>query len=245
MLVVNDEDMNIGMIIRKLAMAIGHWMNYLHSVSSTLLLIESSIRFPLVEFFERRANAAITLEKPHPSLKRKRVDFYFEIPKTINGHINGCIDGYIEMKYIKGATRTKEEKQRIFNDLVRLALINGEDQFNIFIAVGAREDFIANFISIKNKYKVVQDRQKPNNRPQGVYSKWFSFKQGTAKQFNAQGTLYWKPFLQEYKDLNSDEIGSLNIQTTLIASTYKTGYKTGQNGSNVVCIWKVERVQTI
>lgn len=69
----------------QMAQAILLHLSYIQSVSDTKLLAESSIRYPLLEYAERRFRPApvkIELEFSHPTFARRRCDLLMEETKS-------------------------------------------------------------------------------------------------------------------------------------------------------------------
>lgn len=111
---------------QQLARSIYYWLNYHSSVSSSNTLLESAVRFPLVEFIERRCGETVSLECGHPDFDRLRIDFSYTISN---------IKRNIELKYLHDYTDRNDEFKRFFDDLVRLALL--EENVNYFILCGS------------------------------------------------------------------------------------------------------------
>lgn len=110
----------------QLAKCIFYWLNYHSSVSCSDVLLESAVRFPLAEFIERRLQVPVELETRHPDYDRLRVDFCY------------CVNGLkrnIELKFLHDYSDREAEFKRFFDDLVRLALLDGT---NYFILCGSQ-----------------------------------------------------------------------------------------------------------
>ena len=180
-------------------MAICHWLNYVSISSRASVLEEGSIRYPLTEFLERQYNADVTLEKPIKIFKRRRSDFFYEIPTNNREH---SLSGYIELKYVSGRTRNKKEMQLFFNDLLRLAYASTNNHRNYFIVCGGSYDFVSNFEVIRTTPKKgiepKSSREKKDGKPQGKYSEWFPFRKDETVIIPLQGEFY-DAFVDEYK----------------------------------------------
>lgn len=110
---------------QQLARSIYYWLNYHSSVSNSDTLLESAVRFPLVEFIERRCGESVKLECSHPDFDRLRIDFSYTVSeKTRN----------VELKFLHDYSNRNDEFKRFFDDLVRLALLDG--CINYFIICG-------------------------------------------------------------------------------------------------------------
>ena len=168
------KDVNLS----QLATAVMWWLSYITAVGRNYILTEGAIRFPATEYLERSNIDDIKLEYGHPKLSMKRIDLYYKMNKDKNIAF--------EFKYIKsGSTRDKVEKQRIFNDLMRLYLFLDTDHRGYFLICGNRSDFVMDFQTILQKPKNTDGRLyiKPKDKstlpktidPDGFYTEWFSF----------------------------------------------------------------------
>src|SRR3990172_6238027 len=131
--------------VNQLATAVMWWLSYTSAVGRNYILSEGAIKFPASEYLERSKTDEIELEYGHPKLSRKRFDLFFRK--------NAIEDTVFEFKYIKnGSTRTQDEKQRIFNDLMRLHLfLDNTNQKGYFLICGNQSDFIKDFQKIKKE----------------------------------------------------------------------------------------------
>jgi hypothetical protein len=106
-------------------------------------------------------------------LSKKRVDLGFQDnPKNINIAF--------EFKFIKNeSTKDDDEKQRIFNDLLRLHLLSSTSQRAYFLICGEQFEFIACFQRIIAYQGTIRTRNRgalPNSSSSaGFYTEWFSF----------------------------------------------------------------------
>lgn len=131
--------------------AIYSWLNYISYTSDSNVLAESSVRYPLAEFIERRLQKPVTLEFNHPCVPqpptghKRCIDFVFSKigENIVNAKKNeiGEERVYIELKYVSKSYKDSNEIQRVFNDLVRLALVSTETNECYFILCGGNEDF--------------------------------------------------------------------------------------------------------
>ena len=159
--------------VSQLATAVMWWLSYTSAIGRNYVLGEGSIKFPTSEYLERSTIDEIELEYSHPKFSRKRFDLFFK--KKNDEKI------VFEFKYIKdGSTRTQEEKQRIFNDLMRLFFSLDTDHKAYFLICGNQTDFIKDFQKIIPPAKqFITPRKRnflpPKNISEGFYTKWFSF----------------------------------------------------------------------
>ena len=167
--------------VTNLADAIYHWLNYMVCTSNSTLLAESSIRYPLAEYLERKRSAKVKLEVAHPLFEYRRLDFAYKRDEGAN-----VSTGYIELKLVSSATSNKSEIQRIFNDLIRLGF-QSNHKVNYFILCGNLKDFALNFKSIRQKPKDWQEVMNHDNREgvkaEGPYKDWFPFVMGETITF--------------------------------------------------------------
>ena len=166
---MTTKDLNVS----QLATAVMWWLSYTSAVGRNYVLGEGSIKFPTSEYLERSTVDEIALEYSHPIFSRKRFDLFFK-----NKNNEKIV---FEFKYIKGgSTRKSDEKQRIFNDLMRLYFSLDTDHKAYFLICGNQNDFITNFQRIITN---IEDFIIPKTKdslpkiiiPEGFYTKWFSF----------------------------------------------------------------------
>lgn len=175
---MRTKDVNIN----QMATAIMWWLSYTSAVGRNYVLSEGAIKFPLSEYLETSNIEELILEYGHPKLSRKRLDlFYQEKQKDLT------LENFaFEFKYVKnGSTRTPDEKQRIFNDLMRLHYFNKDKQKGYFLICGGQNDFVSDFQRIKPTPKkvdgkIIFDTTTKGEEPDkiiadGFYTRWFSF----------------------------------------------------------------------
>lgn len=184
--------------VSQMASAVMWWMSYTSAIGRDYVLSEGAIKFPVSEYLERSDTVKIKLEHGHPKFSRKRLDLLFK--KSVNESTA------IEFKYIKnGSTRTQDEKQRIFNDLMRLYTLD-IDHKGLFLICGNQSDFVKDFQSILAKPKTADDQvyilpryysALPTTiQSEGFYTKWFSFDAN-----NPEKEIDLTTTEQEYKDI--------------------------------------------
>lgn len=207
--------------IKQLAGCIRWWLNYHSSIGRKSLLDEGAIKYPFIEYLERSDVKNITLELPHPKLSKKRIDLHFQDNKT-NTNIA------FEFKFIKHeSTKDIDEKQRIFDDLMRLYLMSSVDQKVYFLICGEQAEFIASFQRIESYTGTIRVR-KSNTLPSsssssGFYTEWFSFDlQNPIKTINieTQSAIEYKSvyddFLKDYNNsYNKKTSQTLNLPSTI------------------------------
>jgi hypothetical protein len=164
----------------QLANAVQWWMSYISAVGRDYVLSESSIKYPLAEYLGAKlGKEKLKLEFGHPKLSNKRLDLHYEDAKNNKTAI--------EFKFIKnGSTRDKDEKKRVFNDLMRLFLFIENSEKGYFLICGAQNEFSENFSKLLSKPPKT-NKTNPYITPEtkvaktlktsskGFYSEWFSF----------------------------------------------------------------------
>ena len=227
-------------LIQQLAAAIHHWLSYVSLCTNSNLLAESSVRYPFVEFLERKCKTAVRLEEQHNDFPARHIDFCFENRNDFLA---------IELKYASKHTRGKAEKQRVFNDLVRLALMvnNKKSTRGFFIMCGETKTFIANFMNIVDGETMgKQLRQDGGNMDRGLvqhgdyYELFFGFARDEERIINLTENSYveyHKSFIKDYyAGKNNVELGFSVIKTRRI-SYLPAPKQTSQ--SQTVAIWEV------
>jgi len=228
-------------LIPQLAQAIYSWLTYVEYTSNSHILAESSVRYPLVEFVERRYGKIVDLEIKHPVLAGRRIDF--AICDGNDGEEEKEKVAYIELKYARSWTRTSEEAQLIFNDLMRLALLSDEaDCF--FIMCGRSDDFIQNFKRIiKLSDKTIPTRTNDTEEKRiamGVYSEFFGFTKGSEMNIDLPSQ---QGFVAKFKsDYNNVEISFNSFRTSLVEILPK---EEDNNSPQTVAIWRVEKTDSL
>lgn len=218
-------------IIYQLANTMMFWLNYISSVGRSYVINEGSIKFPITEYLEHCDSLKINLEYSHPIFNSRRIDLLVEDNKKNNKYA-------FEFKFIRnGNTRTSNEKQRIFNDLLRLKCFDAEHKY--FIIFGTQLEFNSDFQSIiikdkKNDYIKERSNNQGTNiiEPQGFYTNWFNF-DFSEKEFNlANHNEYYMKFKEDYS-----EIDVKSIKTKLVYLSNSN--PTSTNNIFKVGIWEV------
>lgn len=165
--------------IKHLGSTVQSWLNYISSVGRKFVLSESSIKMPLAEFIGTKIadTEAVKLEYLHPNLFMKRMDLYFKKKNSVNEFQTA-----FEFKYVKDAsTLDNVEKQRIFNDLMRLHIFIENASIETkgyFLICGSQYEFDQSFQKILTPIKKFGPRTNtPVVIPKqvGFYTEWFKF----------------------------------------------------------------------
>lgn len=114
----NIEDENAS---KSMMQAIHYWINYTCKVSKIDLLVESSIRFPLMEYVERYLHADnCYIERQYADFLKESI---FKTPRYVDVMWEKKDTEYLlEIKYLRSSTNQENERQRFFDDLVRLSI---------------------------------------------------------------------------------------------------------------------------
>lgn len=210
--------------INRLAACIKWWLNYNASIGREYVLSESAVKFPLAEYLERSNVNDVKLEYPHPKFKKKRFDLYFKNTTTNESVV-------IEFKYVKNAsTKDGAEKQRIFDDLMRLYMYSGRNKKGYFLICGEQAEFIANFqriIKHKGAIRVRNHKNLPKaSDSEGFYTEWFSFDSNQPNkniivngQKNSTYKKIYDEFVKEYKQSYNDKSNSVLVLPTSITTS--------------------------
>ena len=205
--------------VTRLANAIFYWLNYQQSVCRSDILLESSVRYPLVEYIERQLQVEVELEKLYDDLGKRRVDFSF----PYRG-----IDCNIELKFLSKYTSNDNQHQLIFNDLMRLSLLEGN---NYFVLCGKLEHFLKRFkfAPIMAEPGNIPGTDYSNREPDMEYAEWFPFVSHQAKLLNVSELKRLTSFETEYRVIH-DQVK--NIKVELVACS-------DNQCPQVVYVWKV------
>jgi len=157
------------MVISNLGGAIEYWLGFQHKIGRSFMMNEDALKYPLADYLVNEGNVdlqLIDLEIAHPNFSNRQVDL------TVFNIQNRTVKSLFELKLAKEETWYQAEKQRIFNDLIRLylgSLVSTEKCF--FIITGKTSHFQTDF------------KNTPNI---GIrfYDKWFDFTKGQSKTFD-------------------------------------------------------------
>lgn len=121
--------------IEALSRAVGLWLNYQTTVSSSVnLLHEASFRYPVAEFIERKVHSATILEEDHPIFVNRPTDFQWKMKNK---------NYFLECKFVKkNYTNKGQEFQRYLDDICRLYYCIKDENTDIsyFLVCGHKED---------------------------------------------------------------------------------------------------------
>lgn len=224
----------------KLVHSATYYLSYQDKIGRGFMIDESSLKYPIADYLSslEMPLAKISLEFPHPNLKKRQIDL------VTTDILKKKIETAFEFKISRSNTKYEPEQMRIFNDLMRLHLIeksNGADCY--FLITGTQIDFIQYFRSIVSTRPTTNSKDLP--MPEGFYTEWFKFKVGEEQTFevkkgsNADYNKIYKAFLKDYKPKVKggvlelpDKIKTKCIAISALSREFPTPYVGG--------IWKVE-----
>lgn len=256
--------------------AVCYWLGYQFKIGRDQLIHEASLRYPIADTITAKGVAInkIILEKLHPIFIKKYIDLVI-FDNTVKEPTTEVDDSNLkevyEFKLAKNATskENKEEHQRVFDDIVRLAYYNmWGDKECYFLMCGKYEDFKAFFVGQKIELKrengkfIVPIRQKTVLKsknsiiektyedkrwePDGIYKEWFGFKIEEEKiiRFERNNKQFGlRQFQNSYK-LREPKVhkyyDTLEIKTKCLAIT-PSGLENVK--THAAGIWKIEAIK--
>lgn len=209
--------------IALLSQAINLRLSYYETISFANILAESSIRYPVAEYLERRLSYKnIVLEYANPTFKRRRCDLFVERngQKTI-----------FEFKYVRDTTASLF--QDYFDDILRLHYLHADGIQTLFVVCGSPVNFNSQFRSVKKRTAVLVGKK---GRASGPFSKVLSFSTVNSIK-NIDTTKHQSNYNEfckhyEFKNAAISHPGALNIRTRLIKLIHDWGQQS-------VGIWEV------
>lgn len=149
--------------------AIAHWLGFQEKIGRSFMLNEDALKYPLSDYLVNEGNVeikSVELERAHPNFSGRLVDL------TIIDQTTKTLNNLFELKLATSYTRQQKEKQRIFNDIIRLHLASSITTDKCyFIITGKSVNFQRDF------------KDFPSN-VSGFYRKWFSFTKGESLTFD-------------------------------------------------------------
>lgn len=241
--------------INQLATAVMWWLSYKSAVGRNYVLSEAAIRFPVSEYLEQSTADEIELEFGHPKLFKKRFDLFFK------DHLDDS--NVFEFKYIKkGSTRSTDEKQRVFDDLMRLNLYLTDTQKGYFLICGDQFQFISSFQTLLLKptdadgtfiKPKIRSSAPTTTPPKGFYTEWFSFDNDNPgkiidiKNSTGEHKDIYDSFLSDYtipfeKKGNGKLVLPDSIKTKLVFLSEDFKHQAGLNQPAKIGIWEVVKM---
>lgn len=230
--------------IQRLGQAVGAWLDY-YAVSDTQkILAESAVRFPIVGFLERQDNIKVQLEYKHSIFVTRRIDIEWEGK-------DGTSLGLMEIKYIRRDSMSKEEKQRIINDLIRLGMLPEDStSAKYFLLCGdrtlfddlfcIRKNIVMNSLSSQKIIPLSQKQSSKVNRRRKVKTHldyWIDFNKSD------KHIVACKSFVKKFiKEFAVEYYGNDNYKKMEIGWAFTTSLMYAKwSGKSFVGIWKIEQ----
>ena len=256
--------------------AVCYWLGYQFKIGRDQLIHEASLRYPIADTITAKGISVnrIVLEQLHPIFKSKKIDlviFDKSVIEPATEKDDTNLKEVYEFKLAKNETSKehKEEHQRVFNDIVRLAYYNlWENKDCYFLMCGKYEDFKTYFVGQKSgitkknnkltvpirQIKTTQTTSGQSNikqfndwNPEGIYKDWFGFKLNMVKEtvFNKTDNTKFglKPFQTNYKVRKPKKHkyeNTFKIITKCVAIT-PSGLENVK--THAAGIWKIEAVK--
>lgn len=259
--------------------AVCYWLGYQFKIGRDQLIHEASLRYPIADTITAKGIAInrIILEKLHPIFKKKYIDLVIfdktvKEPATEKDDIK--LKEVYEFKLAKSSTSKeyKEEHQRVFDDIVRLAYYNlWGDKECYFLMCGKYEDFKTYFVGQKseitkdkrkllapvrqktttpitaNETTTIQTDEERKWNPEGIYKNWFGFQIDEEKniEFNKSDTINFglRPFQTSYK-IRKPKIHKYDDTFKIITKCVAITPSGLENvKTHAAGIWKIEAVK--
>lgn len=210
--------------LNNIARVVSLYQEYLSTVSSPFFkLYEETIKYPLMEYIERRAFGPVLVETEvnHPVFKSKKIDLKLKV---------NTITYYFEFKYVRD-TYASSIKQSFFNDLVRLHYLSIKRNCRSFFLVAG--DLQAFNSALKKEKPNGLNMNPSNSNPSSIPSfKWLLFDEGVKGDCDVRdSSRLYKNFQKAYSEIEELSGGSICFQTLLKSYTGKS--------SQPVAIWEV------
>lgn len=186
-------------------------LSYYEAISYAKVLAESSIRYPVVEYLERRLSYKnLVLEFSNPTFLRRRCDLYVERGTGVQKE-----KIVFEFKYVRDTTSGLF--QDYFDDILRLHYLHNVGMQALFIVCGSTLDFNTQFRSTKKRTTLHSTKK---SRPSGLFSRCLSFSTGAPTKIISTNKYkkYYGEFCKNYSFRlpHITHPAAINLQTRLI-----------------------------
>lgn len=197
--------------LAKMSQAIKLRLSYYEAISYAKVLAESSIRYPVAEYLERRLSYKnLVLEYSNPIFQRKRCDLCVE--KGAGANLERIV---FEFKYVRDTTAGLF--QDYFDDILRLHYLHNDGMQALFVVCGNTLNFNSQFRRTKSQTTQLSNKK---GLPSGLFSQCVSFSIGRpVKAFStAKYRKYYQEFCKNYifRQQNQTHPTAVAIQTRLI-----------------------------
>lgn len=197
--------------LAKMSQAIKLRLSYYEAISYAKVLAESSIRYPVAEYLERRLSYKnLELEYSNPIFLRKRCDLYVE--RGAGANMEKIV---FEFKYVRDTTSGLF--QDYFDDILRLHYLHNDGMQALFIVCGNTLNFNTQFRSTKKRTTLHSTKKR---LPSGLFSQCLSF--SSKNPIKTVSTSKYKKYYGEFCKTYSFRLPrashpmAINIQTRLI-----------------------------
>lgn len=185
--------------VSQLGWALAHWLGFQEKIGRDFMMNEDAMKYPLSDYLANHGEipiSTIELERAHPDFSKRLIDVIISTPSVNNANGNNQIINAFELKVAKAATGNTSEKERIFNDLIRLHLVKKYAAGKCyFIISGKSRYFLQSFHNLTTRGKLTP-----------YYSKWLSFQAGASTTFNVSTEIdpeyrdIYQAFLDDYQN---------------------------------------------
>lgn len=229
------EQSTLENILQEVVDALHHWLSYINTVAKSDVLLESSIRYALCEYLERRENTVCVTEVKHPHFPTRHFDFVWNRNITYSDNDNSKVSKakiisdnesccILECKYTKGLTNNSDERQRIFNDLCRLYYIKkaNKELHALFLMAGNAEHFYNSFQKAQTRAKIIENTFSKDGYPQNINEQQNSEaeKFEDAPTSEAETPIYRASFYDWFK-FDKGEIRTIESENPINVQNYK------------------------
>ena len=227
--------------------SIQSWLSYQIALNRNYGLAESSINAPFGEYLAQYVSE-LEMEKELKYFGSRWTDAFFKLRDLVDDLY------YFEFKYTKnGSTRNQPEKQRVFNDLMRLNSIDDNKSHKYFLMAGKSEEFMTDFEQLIPGQTVAKNKLPPTNKSQtiaynSVYNKMFSFDEKNRDRIidvsDSDISNLIKGFDQKYsKDYRNNSAVPYTHFSADISKITTTLVFLSNMGSARVGIWEITKTQ--
>ncbi len=184
-----------------------NWLGYLSKASdNSKLIAESSIKFPFVECLERHSIKDIYLEYRHPLFKGKRIDVCVGSNAESEIDFDTIQNVFIEFKFVRGDTLSDKEKQRYFNDIMRLSCLKKKcPQSTCYLLICGEtisfNDAFRYCPGFKDISSMLVDKKgKKRKNKKSIYNKWLSFNMQFREKSTDFSKIQYNKYIKSFKD---------------------------------------------
>ena len=166
--------------------AIEHWLGFQDKIGRSFMMNEDALKYPLSDYLVNEGNIdikSVDLEHPHPNFSSRLVDL------AILDSTKKKLDNVFELKLASPTTRNKSERQRIFNDIIRLHLANSVTANKCYFIITGKS---TNFQLYFKNFQVDKS---------DFYKHWFAFIKGQSVTFDvaAETNTNYEPIYKKFK----------------------------------------------